>query len=116
MGAQTVERKHKFIQRYNEVEKSEGEYFRRLTDSKGLSPLRPLGLLVNPLEKITQNLSRDVAKGSTMQEDPLGSGYKLVEDSRRNDSCKHCLMCLMLLHSVLFPWVGRDTTAKSNVP
>lgn len=39
MGAQTVERKQKFIQRFNEVEKSEGECF-RLVDSRGLSPLR----------------------------------------------------------------------------
>lgn len=40
MGAQTVERKQKFIQRFNEVEKSEGECFRTLVDSRGLSPLR----------------------------------------------------------------------------
>lgn len=66
MGAQTVERKRKFIQRYNEVEKSEGECFRRLTDSRGLSPLRPLGILVNPLGNDTQKLFRAVAKGSTM--------------------------------------------------
>lgn len=38
MGAQTVERKRKFIQRYNEVEKSEGEWFRTLTDSRGFRP------------------------------------------------------------------------------
>lgn len=66
MGAQTVERKRKFIQRYNEVEKSEGECFRRQTGRRGLSPFRPLGMLVNPLEKVTQKLSRAVAKGSTM--------------------------------------------------
>lgn len=40
MGAQTVERKHKFIQRFNEVEKSEGECLRTLIDNRGLSPLR----------------------------------------------------------------------------
>lgn len=51
MGAQTVERKRKFIQRYNEVEKSEGECFRRLIDRRGLSPLRPLGMLLSPLKK-----------------------------------------------------------------
>jgi len=62
MGAQTVDRKHKFIQRYNEVEKTEGECFGRLTNSRGLSPLRPLGMLVNP----TQNLPRAVVKGRTV--------------------------------------------------
>lgn len=66
MGAQTMERKRKFIQRYNEVEKSEGECFRRVTDSRGLSPLRLLGMLVNPLERVTRKLSRAVAKGSTI--------------------------------------------------
>lgn len=40
MGAQTLERKHKFIQRFNEVEKTEGECFRRVIDNRGLSPLR----------------------------------------------------------------------------
>lgn len=38
MGAQTVERKRKFIQRYNEVEKSEGECFRRLRQQRLESP------------------------------------------------------------------------------
>lgn len=61
-----MERKHKFIQRYNEVEKCEGEYFRRLTDGKGLSSFRPLGMLVKLLKKVTQKLSRAVAEGSTM--------------------------------------------------
>lgn len=70
MGAQTIERKRKFIQRYNEVEKSEGECFRRVTNSRGLSPLRLLGMLVNPLENVTQKLSRAVAKGGTILKKP----------------------------------------------
>lgn len=49
MGAQTTERKQKFIQRYKEVEKSEGEHFRRLTDSRGfkacLQMVFPLALV-----------------------------------------------------------------------
>ncbi|OXB55076.1 hypothetical protein ASZ78_012875 [Callipepla squamata] len=44
MGAQTVERKQKFIQRFKEVEKSEGEHFRKLTDNRGFKAYESLGL------------------------------------------------------------------------
>lgn len=91
------------------------EYFRKLTTSKGLSSLRPLGMLVKPLKKVTQKLSRAVANGSTMPRSSSHSRYKLVEGSKTNDSCKHCLTRLVLLHSGLFLWAGRDATAKSNV-
>lgn len=105
MGAQTVERKHKFIQRFNEVEKSEGECFGRLIDNRGLKT-----------PKNTQKLCRAVAKGNTMpRRASLTAVYKLIDNSKRNVSCKYCLMCLVLLHSVLFPWTGKKATAKSNV-
>lgn len=93
MGAQTTERKQKFIQRYNEVEKSEGEGFRNLTGSRGFKSPRAFGDTVESLGKDTQSLSTAVAKGSTCQGDPLAFGYKVVEDWKRNDS----LACISFL-------------------
>lgn len=66
MGAQTTERKQKFIQRYNEVEKSEGEGFRNLAGSIGFKSPQAFGDTVESLGKDTQSLSTAVAKGSTM--------------------------------------------------
>lgn len=110
MGAQTVERKHKFIQRFNEVEKSEeGECFRRLMDNRGLSPLR------------TPKNFAELWLGETpCQGEPLLLLYTNCVTIQREmplwKKCKFCLMCLVLLHSVLFPWTGQKAAAESNVP
>lgn len=116
MGAQTVERKRKFIQRYNEVEKSEGECFRRLTDSRGLSPLRPLGILVNPLGNDTQKLFRAVAKGSTMprRSSLLDTNWLRIQREITPASTALCALYCCILFSSL----GQEEMLqqKSNVP
>lgn len=107
MGAQTTERKQKFIQRYKEVEKSEGEHFRRLTDSRGFKACLQIPWSF-------QNCSH--GKHSTKEVHLLlciRSAWGLKE---KWPSCQHfLLMCLTLQHFVFFPWAERCITAEGSV-